>query len=173
MRMSARRPLDALLRDRRGVAAAEFSIVAVLMLVLAIAAYDIGGAVAQYMRLAEAVRAGGQYALSYPTQLTSASSCPATSLSSPAAPTSAACAMTQALPSGWTDVTTSISCTCVGSSSTTTTTSCSSVSNCGSSATQRYVTLEASRAFSSILPPAIYAFTPLSNTSVSYVVRIQ
>lgn len=157
-------------RDRRGVAALEFALVAPVVVVLLVGVFDIGFAVEQNMILAAAVQAGGRYALSYPTILGNSSACPATSTSNPTPPTSAACAITQALPGSW-SVTPSISCTCWDSShGYSTVSSCSSVSECPSSTQERFVNLTASRPYT-WLPST--SFTTLSSGSVSYVVRIQ
>ncbi len=64
--------LLAALRARRGVAAAEFALIAVPMVMLLIATYNIGIVVYERTLLAQAVRAGAQYALSFPTQTDSA-----------------------------------------------------------------------------------------------------
>jgi Flp pilus assembly pilin Flp len=161
--------------DRQGVAAAEFALIAGVLLTLLIGAYDIGGAIQQNIRLAAAVRAGGQYAVSFPNRLMSADGCSPTSGDSPAAPTSAACAIRQALPASWTDVTISISCSCRerGDDDMTRVSSCGSTGNCPGGSGERFVTLQASRAFSSILPSAVFNVAPLTSNSVQYEVRVQ
>ncbi|MGA9896899.1 MAG: TadE/TadG family type IV pilus assembly protein, partial [Terriglobales bacterium] len=86
-------------RDRRGVAALEFGIIASTMVLLLLAAYDLGNAVYQRTVLAQAVRSAGQYALSFPT--------PSSGITT---------ALTNTLPAHWTDASTSVSCTCVDGS---------------------------------------------------------
>lgn len=54
-------------RNRRGIAGAEFALIAIVMLNLVLAAYDAGTVVLQTSQLAQAVRAGGQFAMSFPT----------------------------------------------------------------------------------------------------------
>jgi Flp pilus assembly protein TadG len=51
---------------RRGVAALEFALVAPILLALLLSVYDIGGVIEQRLVLEQALRAGGQYALSFP-----------------------------------------------------------------------------------------------------------
>jgi Flp pilus assembly protein TadG len=51
---------------RRGVAALEFALIAPVMILLLLAAYDIGNAVDEQMVLQQALRAAGQYAISFP-----------------------------------------------------------------------------------------------------------
>jgi Flp pilus assembly protein TadG len=58
-----------LCRDRRGVSAIEFAIIAPIMVTLMLGAYDVGNAALQQIRLQEAVRSGGAYAISWPTDL--------------------------------------------------------------------------------------------------------
>lgn len=161
-------------RDRLGVAALEFSLVAGVLVALLLGVFDIGSAVQQNIRLAEAVRAGGQFAISFPTLLDAGGACPVTSGDSPAAPTSAACAITQALPASWSDVTINVSCQCANNGSALNSPSpCTSTSQCDPSANERYVTLQVTRPFAGILPPAAYDFTSITSNTASYVVRVQ
>jgi hypothetical protein len=55
-------------RDQRGVAAAEFAIVGTVILFVMAGLFDIGSFVQQRLVLEQAVRAGGQYAQSFPNQ---------------------------------------------------------------------------------------------------------
>jgi Flp pilus assembly protein TadG len=64
------RPIRHLCRDRRGVAAVEFAIIATIMVTLMLGAYDFGNAAQEQVALQEAVRAGGAYAQSRPSDLT-------------------------------------------------------------------------------------------------------
>jgi Flp pilus assembly protein TadG len=66
--MSFMRTTLCLRADRRGVAAAEFAMVATVMLLFVLAIVDIGGSIQQRLVLQQAVRAAGQYAQSFPTQ---------------------------------------------------------------------------------------------------------
>ena len=61
---------ERLCRDRRGVSALEFAIVAPVMAMLLFGAYDFSNAAQQQIQLQEAVRAGGAYAISRPTDVT-------------------------------------------------------------------------------------------------------
>ena len=56
-----------LCRDRRGVSAIEFALIAPAMVALMFGAYDFGNAAQQQIQLQAAVRAGGAYAISRPT----------------------------------------------------------------------------------------------------------
>jgi Flp pilus assembly protein TadG len=60
--------IRALRRDGRGIAAAEFALIAPVMATLLLSTYDIGNAVQEQLQLEQALRAGGQYAMSFPTQ---------------------------------------------------------------------------------------------------------
>jgi Flp pilus assembly protein TadG len=53
---------------RRGLAAVEFAVAAPIIMLVFGAVYDLGRAIDQTIRLANAVRAGAQYALAYPDQ---------------------------------------------------------------------------------------------------------
>jgi Flp pilus assembly protein TadG len=52
--------------DRRGIAALEFALIAPVLLLLLLGAYDIGSAVQQRLVLQGALRAGARYAISFP-----------------------------------------------------------------------------------------------------------
>lgn len=56
-------------RDRRGVSAIEFAMIAPIMAILMLGAYDLGNAVQQQIQLQEGVRAGGAYAINRPTDV--------------------------------------------------------------------------------------------------------
>jgi Flp pilus assembly protein TadG len=70
MRMLARikLPVQALRHDRRAVAAAEFALIVPVLVTLLLGVFEIGNAVHQQLVLQQALRAGGLYALSFPTQ---------------------------------------------------------------------------------------------------------
>jgi Flp pilus assembly protein TadG len=72
-------------RDRRGAAAVEFAFIAPAMVAVMFGAYDFGNAAQQQIQLQQAVRAGGAYAISRPTDKTGIQN-----------------AVNAALPSGWT-----------------------------------------------------------------------
>jgi Flp pilus assembly protein TadG len=55
-------------RDRRGVAALEFALVATVMLILLLGGYDVANVIQIRLQLQQALRVGGQYAMAYPTQ---------------------------------------------------------------------------------------------------------
>nr|WP_294556175.1 TadE/TadG family type IV pilus assembly protein [uncultured Rhodopila sp.] len=81
---SLRKIFQRLCRDRRGVSAIEFAFIASGMALLAFGAYDFGNAEQKQIQLQEAVRAGGAYAISRPTDTTGIQA-----------------AVTNALPNGW------------------------------------------------------------------------
>ena len=56
-------------QDRRGIAAAELAMIAPVLVALLFGVYHIGNAVHEMLLLRQALRAGGLYALSFPTQL--------------------------------------------------------------------------------------------------------
>ena len=56
-------------RDRRGIAAVEFALIAPVLVTLMLGVYHIGSAVHEMLLLQQALRAGGLYAMSSPTQL--------------------------------------------------------------------------------------------------------
>jgi Flp pilus assembly protein TadG len=60
-------PLRALGRCRRGASAAEFGIIAPVMVLLVAGLADIGAAMQQAIRLENAARAGAQFAMSFPS----------------------------------------------------------------------------------------------------------
>lgn len=80
-------------RDARGVAAAEFALIAPILAALLFGVFNIGNLVYQQSVLQQALRAGGLYALSFPTQ-TGALNSPNSGI---------AMAIMQALPPTWTD----------------------------------------------------------------------
>ena len=156
IRLTLSRPL----RDRRGIAALEFALVGGLLVVLLLAAFDIGLAVLQYAQLNSAVRAGGQYALSFPTDISGINA-----------------AVTNALPASLqSSVTTQIGCECLSSDSGTPS-ACSSVISgacnaCASGTTQRYIHV------SSRVKAATWFAMPLgmphlATPSACYVARVQ
>jgi Flp pilus assembly protein TadG len=56
-------------RDRRGVSALEFAIIASIMVTLMFGAYDLGNAAMHQIQLQQAVRLGGAYAMNRPTDV--------------------------------------------------------------------------------------------------------
>jgi Flp pilus assembly protein TadG len=136
-------------RDRRGVAAVEFALIAGALMTLLLGVYDIGNAIQQRLVLQQALRAGGLYAVSFPTQSDGI-----------------AAAINAALPASWqANVTVTpprMWCTCSGSG---TTDSCPL--SCAGGTPQVFVTLGVSRPYSP------YLFRALGDNTASYVVRVQ
>lgn len=139
---------------RRGATALEFAIVTPLMVTIILGTFDIGNILQQRIKLTDAVRTGGQYASSYPTDSTGIVT-----------------TVRGALPAGWTNVTVSTPttrCTC-WTSGVEAEASCSDSPVCpGSNSTPaRYLTLTAAR------PNAPLLLLTLTSTSASYVARVQ
>jgi Flp pilus assembly protein TadG len=55
--------------DQRAVSAIEFALIAPILAMLMLGAYDFGNAAMQQIQLQEAVRAGGGYAVNWPTDV--------------------------------------------------------------------------------------------------------
>jgi Flp pilus assembly protein TadG len=143
------RPLS---RDRRGVAAVEFSLIALFLITLMLAAYDFGNAEQEHVQLQQAVRAGGAYAAAYPTD-----------------PTGIATAVTSALPTGWSlTAPPSIVCKCLDSSTGATTTTVCTTPNCATDA--KIISISATLPTASI-SGLFNGFIPA--TTANYVVRYQ
>lgn len=137
--------------NRRGIAAAEFALIAPIMVVCLLAVYDLGRALQQQIRLNQAVEAGGLFAMSYPYNVTGITS-----------------VITQAV-STWTDVAvaTPVSiCQCWNSVTFSTVSVGCTTSVCGGTSVLRnFISMGAQRPFQPIF------FTTLTNTSVNYVVQ--
>jgi len=143
-------------QSRRGIAAAEFALIAPIMVVCLVAVYDLGRALQQQIRLNQAVEAGGMFAIYFP-----ANSAGMTSVVSAAV-------------SSWTNVsvaTPSTTCFCYNTgTSVLASIACSftSVNSCGgTSVFRRYISLGASRPVTPIF------FTTMTTTSVQHVVQAQ
>jgi Flp pilus assembly protein TadG len=76
---------------RRGVAALEFALIAPVLILLLLGVYDIGNAVDEQMVMQQALRAAGQYAMSFPENNNGILA-----------------AIQQGYPSGWTGVTSTV-----------------------------------------------------------------
>jgi Flp pilus assembly protein TadG len=132
------------------VAAAEFAMVAMALLVFVLAILDIGGAIYERLVLQQAARAGGQYAISFPTQQDGITK-----------------AIRSALPSGWTDATSSSTqCMCNEASQGG---SCGSVCSAG---TGSYIVIQVQRPYSTYLVPTGNC-RKIKGNCVTYVVRFQ
>lgn len=142
------------LADRRGVSAIEFGVVVPIIGIIILGTYDLGNLVQQRMKLADAVRAGGQYAMSYPTSTSGIRA-----------------AVTAALPAGWTGVTVgspTTTCACWSAGGGETAASCAADPVCpAGQVTERFVTLTASRTYTPLL---LVSFT---SVSANYVARVQ
>ena len=137
----------------------EFAVIAPILLACMIAVFDLGSALQQRIRLAEAVRAGGVYAVSYPT----------TGGSNALNTTAIANAVTNAVPD-WTDLTVATpteTCICWNqSTSVSTNQSCTPSLTCASgSELRRYITISASRPFNPVL------MSNITTLAFSHVVR--
>jgi Flp pilus assembly protein TadG len=130
--------------DQRGVAALEFALIASALLILLLGGYDIGNAIQQRMLLQQALRAGGQYAMSFPTQTDPSGSVGTDS--------GIVQAINQALPANWLSQEPTVT-----------------FSPDPGHGPPYYITMSATRPFSAILLGTLLPDT----TSGTYVVRVQ
>jgi Flp pilus assembly protein TadG len=141
-----------LLHRREGTAAAEFGIIAAIMVVCLISVFDLANMLQQHIRLREAVRAGGLFAQTYSTDSSGIVN-----------------AVTQAA-SGWSDINVSTPnryCQCWNTSSNTYSNSTCDTDCSGGATLVGYVSITASRPFSPL-------FLPMpGNTTTTHVVRFQ
>jgi Flp pilus assembly protein TadG len=142
--------LGRLFRDQRGISALEFAIIGTLMAGSIAAAVDLGDAAQQRIQLQQGVRAGGAYALQYPTDTTGITN-----------------AIKNALPSSWqaaaTISTPTTSCGCWDGSTLTASASCSCS---GSNSLEKFMTLSVSTPYSPIM-------SGITTNTASYVIRFQ
>lgn len=140
-----------LARDRRGVSALEFGLIAGVLATILLSVWDIGNAMQQEIRLEQALRAAAQYAQSFPTDTAGITA-----------------AVTNAVPAGWSDVSVaapSSACYCASSGSAAV---ASPGCTCPSGETlERFLTLGASRPYSAAL------LTSITTLSGTYVLRYQ
>jgi len=150
-----------LLRDRRGMSALELVLVAAVLAPAIIAVVDIGNAAQQQIELQQALRAGGQYAMTFPADPSNTSNVNSANIKT---------VVTAALPSNWTsgstkDITvgaSTASCTCYPSGTSVT---CFSGACAAGQTPEGFITLTAS---------TVYSGTFLNTTiNASYVVRFQ
>jgi Flp pilus assembly protein TadG len=142
-------------RDRRGVSAVEFAMIAPIAATIMLGAFDLGNAAQQQIALQEAVRTGGQYAIHFPTN-----------------PTGVKSAVTSALPTGWTLTNPGgvpvVTCSCNVNGTTTPYSDCSTPpANCTS---PMLAIITATKAYTAIEPLVAAAIPSLTAT---YAVRFQ
>lgn len=153
-----RRMLYRSLTDRSGVAALEFALVAGLLITLLLATFDIGIIVLQYAELNTALRAGGQYAIAFPSDSNGIQN-----------------AVTNALPASLqSSVTTQVGCECLTNGSPS---ACGAVKSgacnaCPSGTTQRFIHILSNVSTSTWLTTPL-AITKLAAPSACYVARVQ
>jgi Flp pilus assembly protein TadG len=140
----------ALRSNRSGVAAAEFALIAPVMLILLLGVYDIGNAIQQRLQLEQAVRAGAQYALSWPDQISGIKA-----------------AITAALPSSWNATVDANYCHSGTSPASSPASPSCPAATCSGSTTETLVTLCASTTSTAFLFPSV------AGNSVTYVIRVQ
>lgn len=131
--------------DRRGVALLEFALILPLLIVLITGFYDVGRACAEEIDLYQAVRAGGQIALAFPSD-------PAGIIQS---------SVIAAAPSGTTVNAPVYACFCAGGA----TVSCGG-GTCATGNVQRYIRISANLPFNALI-------IPLTNLPAAYVQRFQ
>jgi hypothetical protein len=141
--------LHGLARDRRGVVAIEFAIISLVLGTLTLGAFDLGNAAQQQIQLQAAVRAGGAYAATYPTD-----------------PAGIQNAVTNALPTGWTlSSPPVVACSCLSSSTGSTSSTICTAPNCSTDA--KIITIQAQMAYASLT--GLLA----NQIAATYVVRYQ
>ena len=141
-------------RDRRGVAALEFAVLATVLVPMFLSVFDLGTAIHETLVLRHAIRVGALYALYYNDTAGIQNTIEA------------------AMPSGWTDAsvysgswTPTTSCVCMSrGGSVTASSSCACT---GGSTLERLMTLTVSRPFSALL------LTNITQVSASNVIRYQ
>jgi Flp pilus assembly protein TadG len=137
------------LRDQRGTAALEFTLIALVLLTLLFAVAGFGDVTQRQIAIQSAVRAGGEYARFFPTDQTGIQN-----------------AVTNALPSGWTlSRAPTVTCSCAG-----VTTSCSGIATGTPCNPPFLVMVSASMPASTITTPL---WSGSFNNTVNYEVRIQ
>lgn len=139
------RSRTALLKDSRGVALLEFALILPLLIVLVAGVYDIGRACAAEIDLYQAVRAGGQIALAFPSD-------PGGIIES---------SVSAAAPAGTVVNAPVYACFCADG----TAVSCST-GTCATGNIERYMKISASLPFSALI-------IPLTNLPAAYVQRFQ
>jgi Flp pilus assembly protein TadG len=137
------------LRDRRGTAAIEFILVALVLFTLLLAVAGFGNVAQRQIAIQTAVRAGGEYARFFPTDSSGIQT-----------------AITNALPSGWSlSGTPTVTCSCAGAA-----TSCSGIATGTTCNPPFLVNVSASMPATSVVTPL---WSQSFNNSASYEVRIQ
>jgi Flp pilus assembly protein TadG len=146
-------------RDRRGVSALEFAIVAPVMVTLMLGAYDLGNAAQRQIDLQEAVRSGGAYALNHPTDVSGIRTI-----------------VTNSLPAGWTLTNpggvAAVACSCLNPTAGTTTglggCTTANFDTCTAPNDGMVVSITATMAYTTLTP---FLATAIPNNSATYVTR--
>jgi Flp pilus assembly protein TadG len=150
----ARRRVRRLATDRKGIAAVEFAIISSLFTIFLLGAFDCAQAVLQTLALRQAVAAGAQYALQFPTTSNY--------------PTDIENVITNAIPANFRGTATVaapvLTYACSDSSGNVTATNSAS---CSSGTLEKMMTLSVSRPFTGLL------LTALGQTSATSVLRYQ
>jgi len=161
MPRSVHATLNCLRRDRRGVSAIEFAIIASVMVTLLLGAYDLGNAAMRQIQLQQAVRLGGVYAMNRPTDITGIRT-----------------AVASVLPAGWTLTNpggvAAVACSCLdpGAGGTTALAGCTAADfdTCTAPNTATMISLTATMAYTTLTP--LFAAAIPSNTA-TYVTRFR
>ena len=146
-------------QDRRGVAAVEFAIIATIMVTLLLGTYDFGNAAQEQIALQEAVRAGGAYAQSRPSNVAGIQS-----------------AVANALPAGWalTGGVAAVACYCLNPATNAKTAlgACTDANfgTCTGANIGKLVTITATMPYTHV--GSLFA-TALPNNTAQYAARIQ
>jgi Flp pilus assembly protein TadG len=148
-------------RDRRGVSAIEFAIIASIMVTLLLGAYDLGNAAMRQIQLQQAVRLGGVYAMLRPTDVPGIRA-----------------AVASVLPAGWTLTNpggvAAVACSCLDPSAggTAALAGCTPANfdTCTAPSTATVISITATMAYTTLTP--LFAAAIPSNTA-TYVTRFR
>ena len=140
--------------DTSGVAALEFSMIAMLMISLLLGAFDLGNAAQQQIRLHQAVRAGTAYGTTFPTDTAGIQA-----------------KVLAALPSGWSLTSPpAVSCSCLDPSTNAATATSCALPTCTAPATGKLLSVTATMPYASLTP--LFAGA-IPNNTASHVIRYQ
>ena len=140
--------------DTSGVAALEFSMIAMLMISLLLGAFDLGNAAQQQIRLHQAVRAGTAYGATFPTDAAGIQA-----------------KVLAALPAGWTlSAPPVVACSCLNPSTNASSSTPCGVPTCVAPATGKLLSVTATMPYTSLTP--LFAGA-IPNNTASHVIRYQ
>lgn len=124
-------------RDRHGTSAIEFAIIAPVMLLLMLGAYDLGNRAQQEIQLQQAVRSGGLYAAYRPTDVSGIQT-----------------SVSDALPTGWSlNSPATVVCGCVaGAAFPSPSCTAANLDTCTGAGAAKLVTITATMSYAALMP---------------------